>query len=112
MGQFRPQVTIEKNQYNTHMFSLQSYDKAPTIKQISTQTYPYKPIYSIYEYHESKVYIFRSYQELKKELRQIMREHFVSEATVHRSKKGEWGEWFEVWGANGKRLKKISEGWM
>jgi hypothetical protein len=42
-----------------------------------------------------------------------MKEHNVTEVCVSRSKRGEWGEWFEYWNLHEDgTLSKGREGWM
>ena len=104
MAQFRPQFTLYKNENNRHMFSLSEYSKGPKIEKILT--------YTEYEYHTNKVFVFPTYAELKKLMKKIMRVYWVTEVSVSRSRRGEWGEWFENWSLHGEVLTIDKEGWM
>lgn len=85
MAQFRPQFSITRTQYNSHLFDYN-------------------------EYH--KYFVFPTYRELKQKMVSIMKEYKVDEICVSRSRRGEWGEWFEYWNRHGDKLVKGREGWM
>ena len=53
---------------------------------------------------------FKTYKELKKSLKEHLAE--ADECTVHvfRSRRGVWGEWFEIWNGDS-RPKIIKQGW-
>lgn len=54
---------------------------------------------------------FDSYAELKSKLKEMIAESIDGEVYVVRSRKGEWGEWFEYWKIiNGKPM-ITKEGW-
>lgn len=56
---------------------------------------------------------FNTYRELKKALRECIIESKFGWVSVYRSRRGEWGEWFEHWAiGKGEKLVKIKEGWM
>jgi hypothetical protein len=61
---------------------------------------------------EQKTY--PTYKELRRNLIKHLLESYDSEATVSRSKRGEWGEWFEIWRLDfdGKSATIIKQGWM
>jgi len=86
MAQFRPQFSISRNQDNVHLF----------------KDYPYE---------SSKYFIFPTYRELKQKLVEIMKAYSVTEISVSRSRRGEWGEWFEYWHLHGDEVVKGKEGW-
>jgi len=43
------------------------------------------------------VLFFKTYRELKKNLKRVFEEYGVRELYVLRSRRGMWGEWFEYW---------------
>ena len=90
MAQFKPQVTYMTSK------SLHDY-RAERYRNIS----PYK------------TEIFNTYGELKKALRdRILHEHIgEDEVFVTRSRRGEWGEWFEHWQKTGRKKKIVKQGW-
>jgi hypothetical protein len=55
---------------------------------------------------------FNTYAELRSNLKKYLEESTEPYITVYRSRKGEWGEWYEHWelGVNGKP-KIIKSGW-
>ena len=55
---------------------------------------------------------FKTYRELLKKLPDIL-EHSIDEyVSVNRSKRGQWGEWFEHWQLNSSRKPVIiKQGW-
>jgi hypothetical protein len=55
---------------------------------------------------------FPTYTELKKKLKELIGECPDKELTVFRSRRGEWGEWFEKWIMSNGKPKIIKEGWM
>jgi len=56
---------------------------------------------------------FKTYAELKSNLKSLIEESPDKEITVFRSRRGEWGEWFEYWKFNSKRKPVITkQGWM
>jgi hypothetical protein len=84
MSNFKPSFTISADSDNKYMFDGKTY----------------------------KDFVFPTYAELKSKLKGIMKEYRVSEVTVSRSRRGEWGEWFEYWHLSGNKLTKGKEGWM
>jgi hypothetical protein len=80
----------------------------------------FKPSFSIpkqnFEYFDKKRYddfVFPTYRELKSKLKSIMIEHGCNEVCVSRSKRGEFGEYYEKWFLTGDgHLYKSGEGWM
>jgi len=63
--------------------------------------------------YPNKTQRFSTYRELKKELLEVLKVCIDEYVCVSRSKRGEWGEWFENWQLNsqGKPV-IIKEGWM
>ena len=55
---------------------------------------------------------YPTYRALKKDMRRLMKEFDTREVHVSRSRRGEWGEWFEVWILSGGKLEITKEGWM
>jgi hypothetical protein len=65
---------------------------------------------------------FSTYRELKRNMKllldrciqeQRLNDDMNAEVMVSRSKRGEWGEWFEHWGYNAERKPVINkQGWM
>jgi hypothetical protein len=53
---------------------------------------------------------FSTYRELKKSLKEHFKQTNYNDNEIHvtRFKRGEWGEWFEIWTSSGKQR----EGWM
>jgi hypothetical protein len=62
--------------------------------------------------HEPKWRTFKTYAELKKNLPQAIEDTIEDYVTVSRSRRGEWGEWFEHWILFNGNLVKIKEGWL
>jgi len=55
---------------------------------------------------------FDTYRELLKNLVDLLKASEEEIVTVYRTRRGEWGEWFEKWGMyNGKPV-LLKEGWM
>ena len=55
---------------------------------------------------------FASYAELKKNLKSMILSSYGNEITVFRSRRGEWGEWFEKWCMCDGKPKIFKQGWM
>jgi len=53
-------------------------------------------------------HVFDTYRELVRKMGFLEDESYDGEVFVTRSRRGEWGEWFEVW-ENGKIIR---QGWM
>jgi predicted ATP-grasp superfamily ATP-dependent carboligase len=65
------------------------------------------------EHGETRVKVFNTFVELKRELKILIKNSCDGEVTVYRSRRGEWGEWFEYWGLNYKRIPYVKKsGWM
>jgi hypothetical protein len=55
---------------------------------------------------------FPTYAELKKHIKELIAQSPDGEVGVFRSRRGEWGEWFEYWAmSNGKPI-ITRKGWM
>ena len=48
---------------------------------------------------------------LKPAIRQLFRDFNIDEVTVYRSKRGEWGEWYEVWKLENDKAVIVKQGW-
>ena len=57
--------------------------------------------------------LFPTYAELKSNIKKLIEESPDKQVTVFRSRRGQWGEWRELWGFNPERKPIILEkGWM
>lgn len=54
---------------------------------------------------------FKTYQELKKNLGDLLKESNDNEVHVLRSRRGQWGEWNEKWKLVNNKPTKYWEGW-
>lgn len=54
---------------------------------------------------------FPTFKELKKNLKTLIKENGGQEITIYRSRRGEWGEWWEKWILTGEKLRKTGAGW-
>ena len=52
-----------------------------------------------------------TYSEVKRRMNAFMQDSFDENVAVYRHRRGEWGEWFELWGKVGGKNKIIKEGW-
>jgi hypothetical protein len=60
-----------------------------------------------------KVLQYSTYAELKKDLKAILKVALKNHASVSRSRRGQWGEWYEHWQLNFENKPVIlKEGWM
>ena len=55
---------------------------------------------------------YKTYRELKKDLRGAIEMSRDNEVTVSRSRRGEWGEWFERWSIIQGKPKITKQGWL
>ena len=55
---------------------------------------------------------YPTYKELKKNIKKHLEENLEPMVSVYRSRRGEWGEWFENWMLVGNKPKIVKEGWM
>lgn len=91
MANFKPQVTYTTSE------SLREYWNSPS--------YARKSMYIVER--------FKTYRELKKALPQILEKSQDVYVSVSRSKRAQWGEWYEHWKFNSERKPIIiKEGWM
>jgi hypothetical protein len=54
---------------------------------------------------------FPTYRELKKVIKEYIENDVDDEIHVFRRKRGEWGEWFEIWQMSDGKPKIVKEGW-
>jgi len=54
---------------------------------------------------------YKTYAELKKNLKKHLEESIEFPISVNRSRRGEWGEWFEHWVLVNGKPTIIKEGW-
>lgn len=55
---------------------------------------------------------FPTYTELKRNLKKLIQECPDGEVFVSRSRRGEWGEWFEYWSLSNGQPVVTKQGWM
>lgn len=55
---------------------------------------------------------YKTYKELKRNIKSALEDSVDNEVEVIRSRRGEWGEWFERWSIVGGKLKIIKQTWM
>jgi hypothetical protein len=55
---------------------------------------------------------FNTHKELKRNLLQALQDSYDHEVSVSRSRRGNWGEWFETWELNNGNPRIIRQGWM
>jgi len=56
---------------------------------------------------------FKTYRQLLKELPSLFKETGKQVITIYRTRRGEWGEWFEKWTTTAKGdLSLIKQGWL
>lgn len=55
---------------------------------------------------------FNTYAELKKHLKEMLSESINDVVSVSRSRRGEWGEWFEKWEMVNGKPTITNQGWM
>lgn len=62
---------------------------------------------------DGKTTVCKTYAEIKRNMKTLLEESQSRVVTVSRSRRGEWGEWFEYWGFNAERKPVITrQGWM
>ena len=88
MSNFKPQVTIITEE--TRREYVNGYGKKS----------PYKTIQ------------YPTYRELKKNIQRHLEENLEATISVSRSRRGEWGEWFENWQLVNGKPGIIKQGWM
>lgn len=55
--------------------------------------------------------IFETYSEIKRKMRELLKESDSNIVMVLRSKRGEWGEWFEYWTIQNNKPVIKRQGW-
>jgi len=62
---------------------------------------------------DTSINFYKTYHKhLKPAIPQLFKDFNIDEISVYRSKRGEWGEWFEVWKQDGRGgAVIIKEGW-
>ena len=86
MSNFKPQVRVITQESNGNFYNRQANSAFVSI--------PYP-----------------TYKELKKNLKQHLLDNLEPMVSVYRSRRGQWGEWFENWMLVGGEPKIISQGW-
>jgi len=59
-----------------------------------------------------KTVYYNTYRELKKNIKKHLEENLEPMVSVYRTRRGEWGEWFEHWMLEGGKPKIVKQGWM
>ncbi len=54
---------------------------------------------------------FPTYQKLRREIKKFLEENITGSITVFRTRRGEWGEWFEEWELINGKPTIIRQGW-
>jgi len=90
MPKFKPQISYVTKESERNYYNTLSYMRAS----------------------KSIVEVFDTYRELKKNLKRILEENIEQHATVSRSRRGEWGEWFEHWQLINGKPTITKQGWM
>ena len=72
----------------------------------------FRPSVFYIAYGKAKTITYPSYAELRKWIAAHVSESDEGEVTVTRSRRGQWGEWFEKWTLKRGRSVKTREGWM
>jgi hypothetical protein len=55
---------------------------------------------------------YPTYTKLKRSMKAVLNASFDNNADIIRSRRGEWGEWFEHWTMVDGKPKIIKQGWM
>lgn len=55
---------------------------------------------------------FATYEQVKKEMKYLLKVSDDNEVSVYRHRRGEWGEWFEKWAMINGKPKIYKQGWM
>ena len=87
MSNFKPQVSFITDE------SIRDYRNGSRKSRTIYNTYP-------------------TYKLLKRSLKAVLNASIDEYVTVSRSKRGEWGEWFEHWVLENGKPKIIKQGWM
>ena len=54
---------------------------------------------------------YKTYAEIKKNMRSLLKDSEDNEVFVSRSRRGEWGEWFEYWSLQNNKPVMGKHGW-
>ena len=55
---------------------------------------------------------YKTYRELKKDMKNLLKENIDDAGiSVYRSRRGQWGEWFEIWKLDNGEPTIVKEGW-
>lgn len=60
---------------------------------------------------EYKNVLIPTYKEVKRKMNAFMQDSFDENVNVFRSRRGQWGEWFENWSRVGSKAKIHKQGW-
>lgn len=72
----------------------------------------FKPVlYTNNHSHKADVWICNTYREAKKKIPEALKQSITGQIEIYRSKRGQWGEWFEHWKLVNGKPKIIKEGW-
>lgn len=88
MSNFKPSLSVITRETNRE--AMNSYGKKS----------PYQRIH------------YDTYRELKKNIKRHLEENLEANISVSRSKRGEWGEWYETWTLSNGVAGIIKSGWM
>jgi len=61
---------------------------------------------------DGKTTIARNYKEIKRTMQSLLDDSENGIVSVLRSRRGEWGEWFEKWGLLNNKPVILKQGWM
>jgi hypothetical protein len=87
MSNFKPQLTVITNE------TRREYSNSNGKKN------PYQTIQ------------YPTYKELKRNMKKHLEENIEENISVSRSRRGEWGEWFEIWKLVDEKPMIVKEGW-
>lgn len=87
MGRFKPQATFATDE------SIREYRNGMRKSRYITNVYP-------------------TYAKLRGAMKAMLNASFDERVEVSRSRRGEWGEWFEVWEMVGGKPKITKQTWM
>jgi hypothetical protein len=74
---------------------------------------PFKPVVSYTDNKGvDKRITVKTYAEVKKRMAAFMKDSFDENVNVYRHRKGEWGEWHELWAKIGDKCQIIKKGWL
>lgn len=60
---------------------------------------------------EYKNILIPTYKEVKRKMNAFMQDSFDENVNVFRSRRGQWGEWFENWSRVGSKAMIHKQGW-